>query len=468
MQANPEFQRNLWLEFTPHRLIGMPLVLGAVFYLLSSWGGGLAGLPEHAGSWGYVLMVVLWGTRAAAESVAGEVAAHTWDGQRLSPLGAWTMTWGKLFGATAYAWYGGLLCLAVHVAGLSRVAPPAAVLHEALFMLLAGVLAHAVAFLTALQALRKRAGTSRGRSIGFHLLGVLAALPVLVLSGVPLELYGAGSVYWWGRSFPALGFWLASVTLFTGWAVLGCERVMRAELQMRNSPWVWLGFALYLMVYVAGLVDLPVARASGAGLFRLFSDPLTVHLFTVYMVAMSLVYAMALWETKSPVLARRWLRYARHREWPRLLEITPRWLLGLPLAGLAALAVVALHPPLDPAARGLFDPDAFVTALFAFLLRDVALLLLLNLAPDPRRADTAWVLYMGVLYLLAPALAGVLGLGAHVGFFLPRPDVGFLGGVLPPAAQAAVLWWLVAARWRERYSRAAMDGARSGPAGAGL
>jgi hypothetical protein len=33
VSINPEFRRNLWLELTPQRLIGMPLVLGALFLL---------------------------------------------------------------------------------------------------------------------------------------------------------------------------------------------------------------------------------------------------------------------------------------------------------------------------------------------------------------------------------------------------------------------------------------------------
>ncbi len=33
MTINPELRRNLWLELTPLRLIGMPVVLGLIFTL---------------------------------------------------------------------------------------------------------------------------------------------------------------------------------------------------------------------------------------------------------------------------------------------------------------------------------------------------------------------------------------------------------------------------------------------------
>ena len=29
---NPEFRRNLWLEFTPQRLVIMPIILGLIFF----------------------------------------------------------------------------------------------------------------------------------------------------------------------------------------------------------------------------------------------------------------------------------------------------------------------------------------------------------------------------------------------------------------------------------------------------
>jgi pimeloyl-ACP methyl ester carboxylesterase len=55
------------------------------------------------------VLTILWGTRLAANSILDEMADKTWDWQRLSILSPWTMTWGKLFGATAFAWYGGLV-----------------------------------------------------------------------------------------------------------------------------------------------------------------------------------------------------------------------------------------------------------------------------------------------------------------------------------------------------------------------
>ena len=48
MRLNPEFQRNLWLEMTVHRLIAMPLILLLVFGLIYSGSGMYAWQPVAA------------------------------------------------------------------------------------------------------------------------------------------------------------------------------------------------------------------------------------------------------------------------------------------------------------------------------------------------------------------------------------------------------------------------------------
>ena len=64
---------------------------------------------------------MLWGTRSAALSVVAEIRERTWDSQKLSSIGPWTMVWGKLFGATAANWFGALVVPAFHSgAGLAR------------------------------------------------------------------------------------------------------------------------------------------------------------------------------------------------------------------------------------------------------------------------------------------------------------------------------------------------------------
>ena len=115
---NPEFRRQLWLQFSATRLIVLPLLVLACFAA-----AGLSqpdDLPQTLALVGAALFgLLVWGmgTLAAGASVIDEITEHTWDQQRMSALQPWAMTWGKLAGATSYGWYGGLICLLVAVPG---------------------------------------------------------------------------------------------------------------------------------------------------------------------------------------------------------------------------------------------------------------------------------------------------------------------------------------------------------------
>ena len=106
MLNNPEFQRQLWLNWRPSLalwtlllcslILALPLVLSDAHERLAS-----LGLTAVFGLWasttGYASVL-------AARSLSEEVRQHTWDWQRLSALTPWQMAWGKLLGATVPAW----------------------------------------------------------------------------------------------------------------------------------------------------------------------------------------------------------------------------------------------------------------------------------------------------------------------------------------------------------------------------
>ena len=102
---NPEFRRNLWLELSTHRLLAAPLVIALITALIvaASPRDALDNLSRAAAA-GFAAMVLLWGTQLAGASVVEEARDRTWDAQRMSAIGPWTMTWGKLLGAPAFAW----------------------------------------------------------------------------------------------------------------------------------------------------------------------------------------------------------------------------------------------------------------------------------------------------------------------------------------------------------------------------
>ena len=149
---NPEFRRQLWLQFSATRLIVLPLLVLACFAA-----AGLSqpdDLPQTLALVGAALFgLLVWGmgTLAAGASVIDEITEHTWDQQRMSALQPWAMTWGKLAGATSYGWYGGLICLLVAVPGAMLMGRGDTVLWFVVAGVLGGVLLQALLIAVNLQ-----------------------------------------------------------------------------------------------------------------------------------------------------------------------------------------------------------------------------------------------------------------------------------------------------------------------------
>jgi hypothetical protein len=79
----------------------------------------------------------------------------------------------------------------------------------------------------------------------------------------------------------------------------------------------------------------------------------------------------------------------------------------------AALIVWFLHDQAMPAA-------AFVVSSFGFLTRDVAIFVLLQSLPGPRRGDFATVVILFALYVLVPSILGGLALKQILVLFYPQ------------------------------------------------
>lgn len=444
MMLNPEFRRNLWVEFSPRRLLAMPLFLGLIFLGAHGVGGWPA--VDRAALGALIALLIIWGTRQAASAVSDEIRAGTWDAQRMSALGPWTMAWGKLFGATAYTWYGAALCAAVMLAAGKTTAA------EILNMLLTALTAQGAAFFLGLLLGRDhRRDTHRG--------GVGAAQGLAIVTALWLATqdwyWASGVVQWWRLDVDARVFMLVSQGLALAWTLAGIQALMRAELRYPPEPWTWLLFLTFAAVYCAGFAD---ALAVSVWLDAMVATAI-VPLLVALICTSTLTLVAALVSAHGSVALRRWLAApSRARARPAgLLMEAPGWALGLFFTlGLAlALTVVWWQAP---------SPGwlwVLVWSGVLFLARDLGLVLALTLDADPRRGPLGAVLVLLALYLLGPAV---------VDQYMPdltaalRPTWGatVAGTLLPALMQALAAWVLVAWRWRSSGG-----GRQQGPAGAG-
>jgi len=444
---NPEFRRNLWLVLSPQRLVAAPVALGIVFGL--AWltaPGFLSGIGQLI----FYLLVGFWGTRRAADTLAEETAGGTWDGQRLSSLGAWAMSWGKLLGGTSFVWYAGLIAQAVALRFDPAWPEHAPLLFIAATSIASGLLGQAVALATIL-AFRRKLPAERRLPVTFsQLFGLVAMFLTHEVARVPLDT--SMTVDWFGWTVPLSLFGLGSIVAFLAWALLAVYRLMRVELQFRALPWAWLGFVLFLMAYGEGLAYDALRREAA---------PASAWLAAPLVVAGFLVYAALFAEPKSVIAYRGLAAALRRGDRRRAGSLLPLWLPTYVIfAGLAVAFAIALgtakwqavdlwgNAPFGLAAIGRFAPvRTTVLAAALFVLRDVLFVLWLNFASKRRRADLAAVLYLALAYGPLAALLTAIPAPLLLTFVLPMPTEHAAMTILPVAAELVVLLFLLRRRW---------------------
>jgi hypothetical protein len=438
--VNPELLRYLWLEFSLHRLIAMPGVLALVFLLAQAMNDDapqasakvLAGMAIGF----FVLIVGLWGTRLAADAVTREASERTWDGQRLSALSPWAMTWGKLLGAPLFTWYGGFFCLAMLLAAAPHDWP---VGRYALLLVAAAVLLHALGLLFSLLASRHE--VARERRMPGLLVLFLLLFGIFPLLGRLADTADSDSlVYWWGWIVPRLDFLLASVAAFTAWAVFGACRLMCRELQVRTTPVAWVAFALFATAYLSGFAD--------RGEFFAGAGRLGVFCWIGLSVNLGLTYLMLFAERSDAPQLRRLLLRVEARQWRRVLEDLPCWPVSFLLAAVSGLVFSLSSPEPMGGFRLIALPPLPLLLLAA---RDSALYLFFSLG-RPRRnwVEGVTLLYLLVLYSLLPALLRAMEADALAELVLPsfweRDAVISSSAIL--FLQAALVVSLAVGRWR--------------------
>jgi len=433
MNGNPEFRRHLWLEMTPYRTAGMPLLLGAVFYIAylsdkSRFGESVAGTAVVL----FVALAFLWGNRQATESIITEIRDRTWDWQRMSSIDPWSLSWGKLFGSTIYTWYGGFFCLAVYFAASGDPAPDS--IRMIAILVLGAILCQSSGLLASLQII-----VIKERSYNSSFSSAFIFLSIVLLPAVIPFVTHKFSVLWYGNDYAKIDFILCSLFLFDAWLLAGIYCLVREEFKFRTAPVAWPAFTLFLMIYAAGFAE---SSPENGDLFSL-------RLLIAFFVACGLTYLTILTERKDPVAYRRMIKEAKNRRWLRLLEKVPCWALTLPLVFLTAILFIAFTSVTGDNA-GRLSP-VFIISIVAFLGRDLVLFNFFNLGERTKRADILVLLWLSILYGLIPGIFMLLKMEAVTALFWPRNDYGLLS-CIAAFCQLFAAWRLTLTRWRNKHS----------------
>ncbi len=450
---NPEFRRNLWIEFSDHRLVSMPVILGAIFLLTYLMKGGLGNATGVVAMWSFSALIFLWGTRMAAESVLHEVHNKTWDIQRMSAISAWQMAWGKLFGSTSYAWYGALMCLGLYIASNASALSPVTLLTTIALYIGSGIFAHAICLLASLQTIQRRRTISRVQVMSYQFLGLICAIPILRMGLSGMSHHGIDRIItWYGEPYPISFFMLCALAVFMLWSLMGVFALMRTELQQTNKPWLWLGFVVFAMVFFAGIYHVPSKYDNFSELFTGVSP-------TAYIIAVIATYVMVFSEPKDQVQFRRLGYFVQTRQWEQVLSSTPRSILTLPIVIGAGVAVALFFDVtvgqksikmIDLYIAVIRVPDIRITIIASvlFVLRDVAFIYFMSLGQNDGRGDSRALLYLVLLYTVVPALLLVMHLKPLLVFFWPQYGTSPISMLLPIIIEITVILYFLRRRWQ--------------------
>lgn len=443
---NPELLRNMWIELTERRVTLMLVIVSCVLLVALS-----SGDPRQASTTAELLfyaIVVLWGTRCAAQAVVEEIGSKTWDGQRLSAIRPWPMVWGKLLGSTMLAWLGGVLCLAVILYSASRTSGLKGFVEQALYFVTMGITAQAVALLASLVAVRRRLTHSRFDIFLYQAFGLAAAFIVFRVwqtagtSSLLRSLTGSvdfviPAIPWWGGTYDSGTFYTVSLVALVFWTLLGNYRVMRTELQVQNGPWVWIAFLAFLIVYAGG--------------FDFWREHVRETIWQIGIRAVQassivaiVVYMMALVEPKE-IVAYRWLiERFRQRRFGELLSRLPAWIYAYLTALVLGIVTILTLPWAVAESIGLRGGPAIVAAALGFMLRDCAIFMAMGLGQVGKKSDIAALAIIAVLYFFLPALFFRVE-GASAFFYPSQHDPIWLNPALA-WAQALIGWFLILRR----------------------
>lgn len=453
LKWNPEFAKNLWIEFTPLRLIVLPAILFIVVVLVYMNGDPQIKAWENvhlAATIGFVFVGMLWGIKTASDAILDEYNERTWDWQKMSSIGPWKLAFGKLFGSTIYNWYGAIWCMLVYFVSAAFIENTQMELKKGILLIISMISLHGLLILTALQIVRKSDGRKKIKSnrifiIGIFLLGIVSNVFTMVQGFSKWH----GDVSWYGIKMDYWYISLITAIFYCSWIIAGLYRAMRSELQFSDTPVWWTAFIFSNFFMQMGNFVGGNTFTIGAGI--------TVALASTFIQLVVMIYFMALSESKDVVNFRFLLKSLKLRNYKLFFQNVPLWIYSIPymiIFGLLTIIIFLSIPLNDKVADFLkmikveqnIQMLYIFIAIICFIIRDLGVLLLLNFSPKSKRADSAMIIYLLLMYSFLPIFTRNFGISV---LFYPNIVSGSLPLLIIPATEAAIIIFFLVRRWVE-------------------
>lgn len=463
LKWNPEFAKNIWLEFSFQRLLVLPGILFLIVLTIFSQDDSITtsmNTLHNVSIAGFVIIGLLWGIKTSSDAILDEYNDKTWDWQKMSIIGPWKLTIGKLFGSTIYNWYGAILCWVLFLISSLYSTHTEIEFKTAILMLISMVSIHGLMIIISLSMVKKADGRTKLKSNRIFIAGIL----FLVFSG---QIFGLSSIQssfnhsqylWYGIINNPVDLILLASIFYGSWIVAGVYRSMRAELQFSDSPYWWLLFILTNLIFEFGIIwNIPDLN---------FILKLAIAFGLMFIQTLIMTYILALTESKDIVILRSILNLFSEKMYNKMFQNISLWLITLAISLIFGILAVCTYlfsfilfkEPLSSTSDVGFNIFSelnldyqpylilYLLGIFGFIIRDMGIMLYLNLSKTSKRADSAMLIYLLILYILLPFLTKNSGMGV---MFYPDFKANIIAIVVFPLIESAIVIALVMKKWKE-------------------
>jgi len=450
---NPELTRNIWVEFNSTRLILMPLIFALFLILISTFSSNFADAVVIFTTIMFNILVFIWGSKLSADSVISEINERTWDNQVLSLNSPWQMTIGKLFGATSYAWYGGLILIILNFIAAFFVDNTFLVLKISLTNIFNAITIHSVIISLTLIGIKKNRYKTKVNSTLYFLIGLAIAwylgYSTFIFYFFDNTTYKgllnlSTTILWHNISFEINDFMLFTSIPFFLWSIAGLYRSFRYELGYPSGFSVWLGFLIYIIFYISGFSSQISEIIDSKEVFY-------VGLNLAYFSMLLITYFSLFLEPKHITDYKKLLKSIKLKDYKEFSNILPLWVISLILSIILTLIITiyTLTYVINRTENFFFDISVLLSLnLLLFLIRDICIVHFISFTGKFKKPDFTSIVFLFLAYTLLPGILSVFDLNDIVPMFFPFAESTFFNGTIPVLLQAIFLFFIMSRKYK--------------------
>lgn len=425
---NPEFRKNLKLEFSATRFWMAAILFGLISLIAWSWTSELHNWQKMPlefykaqdlfgtlCGFGFIFTII-WGSYLTANNMTSEIQQKSWDFVRMSSLSPMKIIIGKLFGAPSVVWTVSLSCVLPWLLWSYSVMLPDyfgwhIIFSLGLSLVFWTILSYAIALFFSLPTTMEN--NVRGGAfspillvllLGFYVGGTIGSESQDIFRNTEVILFKSElqkspeyilrTIRWYGMNITSLDMICLSLGFAAFWMFAGTWRNLRKSLQYKDAPWVWIAFLVAISAFLSGFTFKMGLDKETRSILQYTGWPIFVSLLTLAICCLK--------ECKEIILYKAWAKAWSIKNYTEIFRLTPLWIFS-------ALFFVACSLATFYQAKDSEMATAILLSIFGYMIRDILVFHMIGWTLSIRRTGLGILVYLVLAYVLLPILAGISG-----------------------------------------------------------